>query len=168
MAVSVKPLADHHIEGLRTLVDVVARERKYLARDKAPPLESFRISARDSLAQGNIHFVAERDEANVAGWCQITRLDKPLTCHTGNLAMGVAPDMRGAGIGGQLLAAALEQAWKQGLVRIELTVFDSNTSAIRFYERAGFSIEGELIDAICIDGVYANFFIMGLVNHQSC
>ena len=36
------PIADEHIAGFREAVDVVARERKYLAFLEAPPLDDVR------------------------------------------------------------------------------------------------------------------------------
>lgn len=53
--------------------------------------------------------------------------------------MGVAECLRGRGIGGKLLTRALNEIEKSGCPRTELCVFESNQSAIRLYEKIGFS-----------------------------
>ena len=55
-------------------------------------------------------------------------------------AMWVRPDARGEGLGSALLDAALEFLCDCGCV--ELSVTESNDSAIRLYERRGFEMAG--------------------------
>lgn len=55
----------------------------------------------------------------------------------------VEPAHRGRGIGGRLIRAALEQAARSGAERM---VVHSSPSAIRLYERAGFSSGSRLLD----------------------
>ncbi len=52
--------------------------------------------------------------------------------------MVVSPDLRGSGIGEQLLQTAVEQARAAGCRRITLLTDAENDRAIRFYGRAGF------------------------------
>ena len=53
--------------------------------------------------------------------------------------MVVAPAWRNAGIGSQLLEAAIAQARQAGCQRITLLTDDINTDAQRFYDRHGFT-----------------------------
>jgi RimJ/RimL family protein N-acetyltransferase len=78
--------------------------------------------------------------------------------------MGIVPDARGQGIGTDLIAATIDDAWTRGFVRLELTVYADNPRAIELYEKAGFQHEGILVDAVRIDGVYGNSILMALVN----
>jgi GNAT superfamily N-acetyltransferase len=49
----------------------------------------------------------------------------------------VEPELRGRGIGTALLARVARVAVERGCARLEWTVLDWNTPAIRFYERQG-------------------------------
>jgi RimJ/RimL family protein N-acetyltransferase len=58
---------------------------------------------------------------------------------------GIAPDWRGRGLSGPLLARLLELARAGGLRRVQLEVITSNARAIRTYERAGFRRTRDLL-----------------------
>ena len=59
--------------------------------------------------------------------------------------------------------SALELAKAKGLTRVELTARENNTRAIALYKQFGFVVEGLKRNATCIDGVYENDVIMGLL-----
>jgi len=163
MDFDIEPVTEAHAEGYRAALDVVARERKYLGRTEAPTLEAVQNFVRGNIEKANPNYIAVREQT-VIGWCDVIRLEKPLFDHVGILDMGIVPDARGQGLGAALLAAAIDTAWARGFVRLELTVFADNHRAIALYEKAGFQQEGILVDAVCIDGVYGNSILMGLVN----
>jgi len=52
------------------------------------------------------------------------------------------------------------------LHRIYLHVFDTNSRAIRAYEKAGFVREGSLKDAAFIDGKWLDVAVMGLIENN--
>ena len=52
--------------------------------------------------------------------------------------MVVAPEMRGSGLGSQLLAAAIEHAKQHGCLRITLLTDADNYAAQAFYQKQGF------------------------------
>lgn len=54
--------------------------------------------------------------------------------------MATAPDLQGQGIGGRLVAAALDEIRRRGG---NIVWCDARTSAVSFYERHGFVSEGE-------------------------
>jgi ribosomal-protein-alanine N-acetyltransferase len=58
--------------------------------------------------------------------------------HINNLA--VRPEMRGRGLGSQLLDAMLKEARKLGATSLMLEVRESNAAARRLYEQAGFKV----------------------------
>ena len=76
--------------------------------------------------------------------------------HIGHLiGMMVRGELRRLGIGHQLLVAGIATARRaDGLELLTLTVTASNASAIRLYERAGFTRFGSLPQAIKVDGQY--------------
>jgi ribosomal-protein-alanine N-acetyltransferase len=56
--------------------------------------------------------------------------------------LAVHPEMRGQGIGEQLLEAGLVQAWLQGAEMSTLEVRPSNKAAIALYSKYGFELVG--------------------------
>jgi ribosomal protein S18 acetylase RimI-like enzyme len=76
--------------------------------------------------------------------------------------MGVVKDYRRQGIGTKLMERAIIEAKGQGLERIELEVYASNTPAINLYEKRGFNHEGVKRRARKLDGVYDDIIVMAL------
>ncbi len=66
--------------------------------------------------------------------------------------MAVAADVRGQGVGRQLITAALAQSARRGLTRIELTVHSRNLAAQALYKSVGFELEGIQRSGWCLDG----------------
>src|ERR1700755_1727150 len=81
-AVEIVPIAEGHIEGFHRTLDIVARERRYLAFLEAPPLPSTRTFILNMIGQGYPQFVAMADD-EVAGWCDIIPNTRPNEAHAG-------------------------------------------------------------------------------------
>ena len=156
--IEIVPTQDEHVGEFQRCVDVVARERRYLTFIEGPPLEMARDFVRHVVSTGGVHLVAlttppsQPGGRHVVGWCDILRDTRPGFMHSGRLGMGLMPLYRGRGLGARLLLSALERATAQGLDRIELEVYASNTRAIALYERAGFVREGVKRAARRLDG----------------
>jgi ribosomal protein S18 acetylase RimI-like enzyme len=163
--IQIVPIAEEHIESLHDCFDAVARERKYLARIQAPPLELVRQFALRSIENAAIRLVAlskEESQIRVVGWCDISPMEREGFTHRGTLGMGVHEDFRKRGIGTRLIDEAIGKAKEKGLERIELEVFASNTPAITLYEKKGFVVEGVKKKARKLDGVYDDMIQMAL------
>jgi ribosomal protein S18 acetylase RimI-like enzyme len=158
-AVEIVPITQGHIESFHRTLDFVARERRYLAFLEGPPLERTRAFVLDHIKRGHPQFVAV-SAGKVVGWCDVTPNDRPIYAHAGVLGMGLLPQFRGQGIGTNLIRATLDAARSAGLRRVELTVRESNTGAIKLYQKVGFEIEGLQRNAILIDGAYENTICM--------
>jgi ribosomal protein S18 acetylase RimI-like enzyme len=157
------PIAEEHIPGFRAAVDVVARERKYLAFLEAPPLEDVTRFVRDNIEHGSPQFVV-LSAATVVGWCDvIPNRTRVIYSHCGSLGIGLLPEFRGKGIGRQLMQRAIEAAFVFGLTRIELAVRERNANAIALYKSLGFEVEGLHRNAVCIGGQYENLYSMALL-----
>lgn len=156
------PITEDHIQGFWSAVDSVARERKYLAFLKGPPINMTKDFVSQNIKGNWPHFVAISD-GNIIGWCDISALDRPVFAHIGSLGIGVLAPYRGQGVGKALIGAALQKAKQKGLTRIELTVREKNTSAIALYEKMGFEKEGVHKNGVCIDGEYENHIFMALL-----
>jgi ribosomal protein S18 acetylase RimI-like enzyme len=141
-AIEIVPIAQDHIDGFHRALDIVARERRYLAFLEAPPIEATRTFVLDNIQRGPLQFVAVSTDGEVVGWSDVTPLDRPSLAHRGVLGMGLLPQFRGRGIGTKLIRSALAAARAFGLHRVELTVREHNTGAIALYKKEGFAIEG--------------------------
>ena len=157
------PIAEEHIPGFRAAVDVVARERKYLAFLEAPPLEDVTRFVRDNIEHGSPQFVV-LSAATVVGWCDvIPNRTRVIYSHCGSLGIGLLPEFRGKGIGRQLMQRGIDAAFAFGLTRIELAVRERNANAIALYKSLGFEVEGLHRNAVCIGGQYENLYSMALL-----
>jgi ribosomal protein S18 acetylase RimI-like enzyme len=161
-AIEIVPIAQGHIEGFHRALDIVARERRYLAVLEAPPIESTRAFVLNNIKHGHPQFVAI-SAGGVVGWCDVKPLDRPIQAHRGVFGMGLLPQFRGQGIGTKLIRSALAASRAYGLRRVELTVREHNTGAIELYKKEGFAIEGVQRDAVLVDGVYENVVCMAIL-----
>jgi RimJ/RimL family protein N-acetyltransferase len=170
--VEIGPIADEHIESFHKTLDVVARERRYLAFLEAPPLESTRAFIRNNIAHGYPQFVAtvprevstgEVLGRDVVGWCDVTPKSQPIYAHCGVLGMGLLPGFRGQGLGTRLILRTLHAARAYGLTRVELSVREDNANAIALYEKVGFVREGRQRNGALVDGEYQNIIEMAIL-----
>jgi ribosomal protein S18 acetylase RimI-like enzyme len=157
------PIAEQHIPSFRAAVDVVARERKYLAFLEAPPLEEVTRFVLGNIERGYPQFVV-LSLPMVAGWCDvIPNRTRVIYSHGGTLGIGLLPDFRGRGIGRRLMQQTIDAAFAFGLTRIELTVREGNINAIALYKSLGFETEGLHRNAVCIEGQYENLYSVALL-----
>jgi RimJ/RimL family protein N-acetyltransferase len=160
--VEIEQIREEHIDGFHAALDVVCRERAYLAFLEAPPIESTREFVRANIARGSPHLVA-LDEARVVGWCDVMPNSRPTKRHGGVLGMGLLPQWRGRGLGAQILRQALAASRAFELSRVELSVRDDNARAQALYRKLGFEVEGRNRKAFLVDGVYIDLIIMALL-----
>ena len=165
--VEIGPITEAHIESFHNTLDIVARERRYLAFLEAPPLESTRAFILNHIRQGYPQFVAtlqgEVEGCEVVGWCDVTPKSRPIYAHCGVLGMGLLPRFRGQGLGTRLIARTLQASRAFGLTRVELTVRQDNANAIALYEKMGFVVEGVQRNGGLVDGKYENIIEMAIL-----
>lgn len=155
-------------EGYYHCLDAVARERQYLAFTQAPPLEDSRKWVMNHIGKQAPQYVALVDR-QVVGWADISLREYEGMTHVGELAMGILQSFRGQGIGKRLIETILRRAEEDGLERVELSVYASNTTAIALYKKYGFRQEGVQKRARCLDGKYDDVVMMAkLFENASC
>lgn len=72
---------------------------------------------------------------------------------------------RGKGYGSMAAKLMVRYAFEEmGLHRLFLRLFADNMQAKKSYENAGFVQEALLRDDVCIDGVYKDMILMGIIN----
>jgi putative acetyltransferase len=112
-------------------------------------------------AEGLYRLVACVDQELVGQLGLHTFPMQPRRRHAGGIGLAVRDEWQGKGVGTALLQAAVDLAdrWLN-LTRLELTVFTDNASAIRLYEKFGFTIEGTLVGYVLRDGRYVDVYTM--------
>lgn len=157
--IAIRTIEDADLAGYHECLGTVARERIYLGLVDAPDLEA--CGRWMKLIRGrDFPFVVARAGDRVIGWCDIEPDERTGYRHMGRLGMGLLPEWRGRGIGARLLAAALAEADRIGLERIELEVFSGNGPAQRLYRGFGFVVEGVKRKARKVDGHYDDHVLM--------
>ena len=92
MTYQIVPIAEEHISGFHTAVDVVARERKYLAFLEAPPFEETRRFVLRNIEHGSPQF-AVVSAVTVVGWCDVLpNRSRVIYSHCGTLGVGLLPE----------------------------------------------------------------------------
>lgn len=75
-------------------------------------------------------------------------------------SMFVEPDQRGKGIAKKLLLEAFAYLKSRNVLRVNLSVVSTNTSAKKLYESLGFEVYGEEEDAILLDNTFHHLILM--------
>jgi ribosomal protein S18 acetylase RimI-like enzyme len=87
--------------------------------------------------------------------------NKSKQAHRWGLAMVyVSPEARGGGAANALMSTAVAFAIGARVLQLELSVNATNARAIRFYERHGFQITGQIPRGYRIDGGFADEVMM--------
>lgn len=80
--------------------------------------------------------------------------------HTANLGIAVRKEHRHQGLGTQMIMTSIDWARRQGILKVNLEVFSSNTNAIKTYEKIGFKREGTRQGQFVIEGNYVDDIFM--------
>lgn len=155
-------LNEEYLKSYRDGLDVVARERKYLALEQAPSFEDVQRFFLERQKKSYPHFVAVMND-EVIGWSNIDVRPRSVYQYTGVLAVGVLPAYRGKGIGEALMRVVIEEGKQAGYKRLELSVRENNHPAIALYHKLGLVTEGVHINAFYQDGKFENLLTMALL-----
>lgn len=131
----VRPAGDEDRLPLARLFAAVAEERDGIASE--PPIDIEERAASWTL-DGTLVAVAD---AEIIGSLHVEQSRFGF----GEIGMMVARDWRGRGVGGELLAAAIDWAREHGLHKLSLGVFVHNAAAIGLYRKFGFVEEARRI-----------------------
>lgn len=103
-------------------------------------------------------------ESRVVGMLHFRPLAREQRAHAGEFGMSVARDVRGKGVGRELLQALLDWVEQERRVRrVELEVMADNTAALRLYESLGFALEGRKREAVRRESGYVDLIQMARV-----
>jgi ribosomal protein S18 acetylase RimI-like enzyme len=121
---------------------IVAEERFVRTEEvRTTPRHYRRLFRRRSSAE--THLLAFED-GRLVGHVTVQREQHPVTHHVGSLAIAVAADARGRGIGRRLMEEAVAWSTSAGIEKLVLSVYPHNDAAIALYRSFGFVEEGRL------------------------
>jgi ribosomal protein S18 acetylase RimI-like enzyme len=132
---SIRMGSDEDRLPLAMLVATVAEERDGIASE--PPIDIEALAER-WLVEGTVVAVADTE---IVGSLQV----RASRFGFGEIAMAVAREWRGRGIGSALLSAGIEWSRENGLHKLVLDVFPHNAAAIGLYRKFGFVQEGRRV-----------------------
>ena len=121
---------------------IVAEERYVRTEEVREPVRVFRRRFR-RRTPWEIHLVAYRGD-RLIGHVTIERDRHPVTRHVGSLAIAVAADERGRGVGRSLMERAIAWARDAHIEKLVLSVYPHNEAAIALYRSFDFVEEGRL------------------------
>lgn len=119
-------------------------------------IAAFHLAERSNLFVADLH-------NKIVGYLIVKGEEPSRIAHRGYIVIGVKDGNRGKGIGFQLFEAAIAWAKTIQLRKLELTVVQSNTAAVKLYEKVGFEIEGVKKHSLFIDGVFVDEYFMGML-----
>ena len=152
-AVTIEPIEDRHLEQFQAVIDSVSREREFLGTVEGFPLEQTRQFVESIRGGGGA----------VVGWCDIRRSPFEGFRHVGTLGVGLLPEWREQGLGRRLIKETIDAARANGVTRVELETFASNSRAIHVFEGLGFKTEGVKRRARVLDGQEDDLVCMALL-----
>lgn len=119
-----------------------------------------KMIASFTLLETSQLFVAV-DKTEVIGYLIVKGETPSRVRHRGYIVIGIAQHYRGQGVGQALFTHAFEWAQSIHIRKLELTVIQSNTAAVKLYEKVGFEIEGYKKHSLVIDGKFVDEYFMG-------
>lgn len=150
-----------YVKSFNKAIDIVAREKIYLAKVEGPPLERSEGFV-EFLISSNFPQYFAVENGKVIGWCDAAPYSYRGMNHVAVLGMGILPEYRKMGFGSKLLELTINHAKEiNNIEKIELEVFKQNVGGVEFYKKHQFQIEGEKAKVRKIDGAYDNLYVMG-------
>jgi RimJ/RimL family protein N-acetyltransferase len=109
---------------------------------------------------GGITYVADA-AGELIGMTTLVRNDLAKTRHAGAIfGVYTRADWRATGVADALLEACVAYARELSLRLLRLGVVTTNTSAIRLYQRCGFTVYGVEPEALYVNGIYYDELLM--------
>jgi RimJ/RimL family protein N-acetyltransferase len=146
------------LEGLQAHPEAFGAE---YATSAARPIEYWqeRMHSGAGGEQG-ITYVADA-AGELIGMTALVRNDGAKMQHAGSIfSVYTRTDWRGTGVADALIEACVAYARELGLRLVRLGVVTTNASAIRLYQRCGFTVYGVEPETIQYDGVYYDELLM--------
>ena len=150
-------------EGLRDYINSLIDERVDFVIDEKVDLGEEIEYISDHLAEiekGNQVGIVVEVGDNIKGFGRATKQEYACS-HVAELGIGLRKEVRGRGIGTRLMEALIQEAKERlGTEIMKLSVFDTNTKAIKLYKKLGFEEVGRLKAGAKHYGEYKDLIFM--------
>lgn len=93
----------------------------------------------------------------------LDRSSNPRLSHIGDMGISVKKEYWGNGIGTHMMSAAISWAKQHAITKLQLQVRTDHVTAIQLYKKLGFHIEGTLKQAIKINQVEYDNYLMAII-----
>ena len=141
--VEIRPAGPFDARAFHTFwTEIVTEERFVRSEEVRIPVRAYRRRFR-ARSPWEVHLLALRGN-RLVGYVTLQRDRHPVTRHVASLAIAVAAEERGRGIGRRLLQAGVDWAKDVGVEKLVLSVYPHNEVAISLYRSFGFVEEGRL------------------------
>lgn len=128
-------------------------------------LQQERWFERIAVATDRMYFAigdAERDFLGIVRCDEIDRTNRSI-----RIGCDIVPELRGRGYGSRTYDLMLKYGFDYlNMHRLWLLVIDTNSSALHLYEKKGFRGEGRYRDALFRDGMYHDYVVMSILEHE--
>ena len=172
--VCLAPLEPDHDAEVESRWTHDAEYLRLLAPDPARPLSAGHVKKRHEMAEkeedkafGHYHFaIRARADDRLLGFVKLEYIE--WTHGAGMVRMGIGdPHERGRGFGSEALGLILRYVFDElNLHRLTAITSEYNPGAVRFFERAGFTVEVRQRQALRRDGRRWDALILGLLRPE--
>ena len=122
---------------------------------EAAYLRTIRDSGNELLLKGTV-------DGRIVSTLGLHRQDKSRLRHVAEFGVSVLAEYWGQGVFRRMFAVTLDWARAKGIRKINLSVHERNTRAVRIYKELGFLTEGKTSRATCEHGSFYAHVLMGM------
>ncbi|MGH4122824.1 MAG: GNAT family N-acetyltransferase [Clostridium sp.] len=122
---------------------------------------NFTVEQEEAYIKSTALFLVVEVEGKIVGSATLDRSTLSKLKHTATFGITISKESCGLGIGSLLMGKIIEWAGLNGVEKIDLEVFEDNTSAIKLYRKFGFIKEGIKRKAIKTNEGYKDVILMG-------
>ncbi|RAK62592.1 GNAT family N-acetyltransferase [Hymenobacter edaphi] len=135
---TIQPLAEAHWPAVKAIYEAGIATGNATFETQAPAWEAW-----DRAHLGHSRLVAVDEAGTVRGWAALSPVSS--RCVYGGVAeisVYIAAEVRGQGLGRQLLQALIADSEAHGIWTLQAGTFEENTASIALHTQAGFRVIG--------------------------
>lgn len=132
----------------------------YEPGERKTTIDQQRKSIETILSQQNTTLLVAEVESNLAGFIAAIGNQFQRNKHSAYLVLGVLDLYQGQGIATKLFNQLFDWAKENKLSRLELMVIKDNNKAFNLYKKMGFTLEGEKVHSLMINGEPMNEYYL--------
>ncbi|CVI71701.1 putative acetyltransferase YhhY [Clostridiales bacterium CHKCI001] len=164
----IRNLRIDEIEAFWNMLNQLDKETQFMLYEpgerekRGKPTEGLKRMIESSINGTDFLLIAEVDQ-EIVGYIMAERGRLNRVSHRAYIVIGIRERYRGRGIGTEFFKRLEKWAKEQQLVRLELTVMCSNTSAKQLYEKNGFVVEGIKKKSMFVNESYVDEYYMAKI-----